>query len=63
MQEFENVWKLKKFDRQMSAQFAEELNVTVPAPGLTVPPLFVQLLFTVHAAGKVTLAPEFICTL
>ena len=26
MQEFENVWKLKKFDRQLSAQFAEELN-------------------------------------
>jgi len=30
MQEFENVWKLKKFDRQMSAQFAEELNVATP---------------------------------
>jgi len=30
MQEFENVWKLKKFDRQLSAQFAEELNVATP---------------------------------
>ena len=30
MQEFENVWKLKKFDRQVSAQFAEELSVATP---------------------------------
>jgi hypothetical protein len=27
MQEFENVWKLKKFDRQVSAQLAEDLSI------------------------------------
>ena len=30
MQEFENVWKLKKFDRQVSAQLAEDLSIATP---------------------------------
>jgi len=30
MQEFENVWKLKKFDRQISAQLGEELSIATP---------------------------------
>ena len=40
-----------------------ELKVTVPVPGVTVPPLLVQLLATEADAGNVNIEPALTCTI